>query len=82
MADHVKAVVEAKEKELAKLVSAISAVLTHQEVTGDQLTRENRSKGWEYPEEALYYRVSASELRLNVDYLMAFLKEFRKQFGK
>lgn len=82
MAIHSKSVIDAEENELAEKVAALVSALSKREVSGEELNSRHSHHRTAYPEKQIYCEVNSSQVRLSVDYLVAFLRELRRKYGK
>lgn len=77
-----KSAIEAEERELSEKVAAVIAALSSREISGNELNARPSRYQTAYPENARYCEVNSSEVRKSVDYLVVFLRELRRKFGK
>jgi len=79
---HSKAVVSAKENEMSALVESLRSALSSSEVSGAELNKRQMVSQTIYSEKTPYCEIDPSKVRLATDYLSAFLRELKREFGK
>lgn len=79
---HSKIIVSAKESELLVLVESLRSALLSCEVSGDELNKRQMISRTIYNEHTSYCEIDPSKVRLATDYLAAFLRELKREFGK
>jgi hypothetical protein len=82
MKRHSPSAVSVKNQELSALVSSLQKALAGTEVTGAELNKRHGYEGAQFHDSAVWCEVDPSKVRLATDYLSAFLRELKREFGK